>query len=47
MGRHIRRVGPKNLLKALAYGIADRSAGPAIERFDFICVWTFHERFRA
>jgi len=33
----IRRVGAKNLLEALAYGIADRSAELVIERFDVIC----------
>jgi hypothetical protein len=47
MGRMVRRVGAKHLLQAFAYGIADRSAGLAIERFNVICGWTFHGRFRA
>jgi hypothetical protein len=36
-GRMVRRVGAKNLLEALAHGIADRSAGLVIERFKVIC----------
>jgi hypothetical protein len=35
------------LLEAFAHSIADRSAGPVIERFGVVCVWTFHDQFRA
>ena len=35
--RMVRRVGAKNLLEALADGIADRSAGLVIERLNVIC----------
>jgi hypothetical protein len=35
--RMVGRVGAKNLLETLAHGIADRSAGRVIERFNIIC----------
>jgi hypothetical protein len=47
MGGCFRRVSTENLLKTLAYGIADRSAGSLIKLFDVICIWTFHDQFRA
>jgi len=43
----VRRVRTKNLLEALTDGIADRSAGLVIERFNVICGYTFHDQFRA
>jgi len=36
MRRFVRKVGAKNLLEALAHGIADRSAGLVIERLNVI-----------
>ena len=45
--RHARRIRTKDLLETLAHGIADRSAGPVIERFGVVCIWTFHDPFRA
>jgi hypothetical protein len=46
IGRHP-RIRPQRLLEALAHSVADRSAGPVIERFGVVCVWTFHDQFRA
>jgi hypothetical protein len=47
VGRHL-RIRAESLLKALAHGLADRSARPVIERFNIciVCVWTFHDPFR-
>jgi hypothetical protein len=47
LGRRARQVRTKDLLETLAHGIADRPAGPVIEGFDVICMWTFHGPFRA
>jgi hypothetical protein len=47
LGRFVCRVGAKNLLKALAYSVADRSAGLVIEWLNLVCGETFHDRFRA
>jgi len=37
MRRSLGRVRAKNLLEALSHGVADRSAGLVIERFNVIC----------
>lgn len=47
MRGHARRLWPKNLLETLANSVADRSAGLVIELFDVVCVWVFHDQFRA
>jgi hypothetical protein len=48
MGRRACRLRTEHLLEALAHGLADRSAGPVIERFNvFVCVRTFHDHFHA
>jgi hypothetical protein len=40
------RIRTQRLLETFAHSVADRSAGPVIERFNVVCVCIFHDRFR-
>jgi hypothetical protein len=46
MGRQARGVRAKVLLQPFAYGVADRSAGLAIDLFAVVVDSTVHGRFR-
>jgi len=45
-GRRGRGLGAEALSKPLADGVANRSAGRAIDRFDIVGAWAFHDEFR-
>jgi hypothetical protein len=45
MGRHAGGTRSQNLLETFTHGVADRSTGFVIERFD-VFVWIFHGSLR-